>query len=166
MAPTFELRFKEELLIRIRKLLELRNQLQQFYQASAGLSSNKSFTKDHPSPQLMENQFVQKVRKAVEDNLDNFNFTVEQLCQEIHMSNSQLHRKLSALTGFSATKFIRYIRLNNAKELLQQPELTITSVAFDSGFQDPSYFGRVFKQEFGLTPQEWREIELQKSTGI
>lgn len=73
------------------------------------------------------------------------------------MSNSQLPCKLSALTGFSATKFIRHIKLNKAKEFLKQPELTITAVAFDTGFKDPSYFGRVLKQEFGRRPQEWRE---------
>ena len=43
-----------------------------------------------------------------------------------------------------------------AKELLQQTEETISSIAFDCGFQDPGYFARVFKQEFGRTPQEWR----------
>lgn len=148
---------KEELQIRIKKLLELRHQLQAFYQASAGIAENGAVVKDVPAIHPIENQFVKKVRQVVEENLDNFDFTVEQLCQEIHMSNSQIHRKLSALTGFSATKFIRYIRLNKAKELLLQPELTITAVAFDTGFQDPSYFGRVFKQEFGQTPMEWRE---------
>lgn len=148
---------KEELLIRIKKLLELRHQLQAYYQASAGIAENRSAFKDVSDTHTIEDQFVKRVHKVVEDNLDNFDFTVEQLCQEIHMSNSQLHRKLSALTGLSATKFIRYIKLNKAKELLLQPELTITAVAFDTGFQDPSYFGRVFKQEFGVTPQEWRE---------
>ena len=59
--------------------------------------------------------------------------------------------------GCSASKFIRHIRLNKAKELLESPAVTITSVAFDTGFNDPGYFGRVFKQEFGLTPVEWRE---------
>jgi AraC-like DNA-binding protein len=77
------------------------------------------------------------------------------------MSNSPLHRKLS--TGLSATKFIRHIKLNRAKALLRQPELSITAVAFDTGFQDPSYFGRVSKQEFGLPPMEWKEKETFKN---
>ena len=86
-----------------------------------------------------------------------FSFTVEALCKEVCLSHAQLYRKLSALTGLSANKFIRSIRLNKAKSLLLDPEMTITAVAFDSGFSDPSYFGKVFKQEFGLTPLEWRE---------
>ncbi len=73
------------------------------------------------------------------------------------LSHLQVHRKLSALTGFSANKFIRYVRLNKAKELLQNPELSILSIAYDTGFNDPNYFGRVFRKEFGKTPTEWRE---------
>ncbi|MBK6901924.1 MAG: response regulator [Saprospirales bacterium] len=147
---------KEELLIRIRKLIELRRKLQGYYLASAGLGERSAATKDIPKMEEMEDYFVKKVRRAVEANIENYDFSVEQLCREIGMSNSQLHRKLSALTGFSATKFIRYVRLSRAKELLRNPDLSITAVAFDSGFNDPSYFGRVFKAEFGQTPVEWR----------
>ncbi|MBK7869180.1 MAG: helix-turn-helix transcriptional regulator [Saprospiraceae bacterium] len=104
------------------------------------------------------------MRQAVEDHLDDSEFSVEILCKVLLMSHSQLHRKLSALTGFSANTFIRYVRLTKAKELLSNPALTITAVAFDTGFNDPSYFGRVFKQEFGVTPQEWREHHLNSAT--
>ena len=72
------------------------------------------------------------------------------------MSHSQLHRKLDALTGCSPNKFIRVIRLNNARELLKNPAHSISTVAFNCGYNDPGYFTRVFKQEHGVTPQEWR----------
>ncbi|MEM1324515.1 MAG: two-component regulator propeller domain-containing protein [Bacteroidota bacterium] len=151
---------KEELLVRARKLLESRAQLQRYYLQTASQSQPNVSMKDIPKVEAVENEFVQKVSQIVKDNMDNFDFTVEQFCKEVGMSNSQLHRKLSALTGYSATKFIRYIRLNHAKMLLQDPELTITAVAFDTGFNDPSYFGRVFKKEFGVTPMQWREETL------
>ncbi|MEN0050799.1 MAG: helix-turn-helix domain-containing protein, partial [Bacteroidota bacterium] len=156
---------KEELLLRIRKLLELRQHLQQHYLQLVGVGKGTKIIKDIPKMEL-EDQFVQRVREVVNQNLDNFDFSVEQLCKEIGMSNSQLHRKLSALTGYSATKFIRYIRLNRAKVLLQNPELTITAVAFDTGFNDPSYFGRVFKKEFGVTPMEWRGGEVVNTKDV
>ncbi|MCB0616272.1 MAG: helix-turn-helix transcriptional regulator, partial [Phaeodactylibacter sp.] len=82
---------------------------------------------------------------------------VGQLCQEAGMSHSQLHRKLSALTGQSATYFIRYLRLQHAKALLNDPRLTVAAVAFDTGFSDPDYFSKVFRKEFGKTPSEYRE---------
>ncbi len=150
---------KEELLIRIKKQLELRKNLQSHYLNLVGGNGKASIIQEAPKLKNPEDHFVQKVRKVVEDNMDNFDFSIEMLCKEIHMSNSQLHRKLSALTGFSATQFVRYIRLNKAKELLENPALTITAVAFDTGFQDPSYFGRVFKKEFGVTPVEWRQTD-------
>jgi len=70
------------------------------------------------------------------------------------MGHSQLHRKLEALTGCSPNKFIRMIRLKKAKELLRNPLNSIASVALDCGYNDPGYFARVFKQEFGITPQD------------
>ncbi|MCB9316094.1 MAG: response regulator [Lewinellaceae bacterium] len=148
---------KEELLLRIRKLLERRQELQQYYLGLAGIAVDSQPVRDIPAMPETENQFVLDVRAIVEAHLDDGSFDVDQLCRKMAMSHSQLHRKLSALTGFPATKFIRYVRLNKAKELLQNPALSITAVAYDTGFNDPSYFGRVFKQEFGMTPQEWRE---------
>jgi AraC-like DNA-binding protein len=104
----------------------------------------------------VEDAFVRKVREVIEKNLINTEFTVEQLCKDVFMSHSQLHRKLDALTGWSPNKFIRMIRLNKAKVLLSKQDDSIASIALDCGYNDPGYFFRVFKQEFGVTPQEWR----------
>jgi AraC-like DNA-binding protein len=72
------------------------------------------------------------------------------------MSHSQLQRKLEALTGCSPIKFIRIIRFNKSKQLLKYTSDSIASIALDCGYNDPGYFARVFKQEYGVTPQEWR----------
>ena len=146
---------REELLIRIRKLLELRKHLQQYYLKKAGLT-DKPVSIPAPVDDQIEDVFVRKVREAVEAHLADFNFTVEQLCKYVFMSHSQLHRKLEALTGCSPNKFIRIIRLNKAKELLKTPDNSIASIAFECGYNDPAYFSRVFKQENDVTPQEWR----------
>ncbi len=155
---------KEELLIRLKKLLELRKRLQQHYQSVAGLAPAPVAIEGHAHEKVekatteQEDYFVIKVRRSVESHLDDFDFNVEKLCRDVGMSHSQLHRKLTALTGLSATHFIRNIRLGKAKELLQQqPPMSITAVAMDCGFNDPGYFGRVFKKEFGVTPMEWQE---------
>lgn len=151
---------KEELLLRIKKLLELRKNLQQYYSKQIGIA-DKTETSSKEEVVLMteekaEHAFVKKVRELVEANFTNYEFSVEQLCRLIFMSHSQLHRKLEALTGCSPNKFIRIIRLTKAKELLADPALSIAAIALDCGYNDPGYFARVFKQEFGITPQEWR----------
>nr|WP_294902913.1 hybrid sensor histidine kinase/response regulator transcription factor [uncultured Lacibacter sp.] len=151
---------KEELLLRIKKLLELRQNLQQYYSRQMGIvgKAEKLATEEMEvvTEEKTEHAFVKKVRELVEANFTNYEFSVEQLCRLIFMSHSQLHRKLEALTGCSPNKFIRIIRLSKAKELLVDPALSIAAIAMDCGYNDPGYFARVFKQEFGVTPQEWR----------
>jgi AraC-like DNA-binding protein len=103
-----------------------------------------------------EDEFVRRLREAIEKHLMDADFSVEQLCKLVFMSHSQLHRKLDALTGCSPNKFIRMIRLKRAMQLLKDPSNSIASVALDCGYNDPGYFARIFKQEHGMTPQEWR----------
>jgi AraC-like DNA-binding protein len=151
---------KEELLLRIKKLLELRKNLQEYYSKQMGIAENAETTStagtEIVAEEKAEHEFVKKIRELVEANFTNHEFSVEQLCKLIFMSHSQLHRKLEALTGCSPNKFIRIIRLNKAKELLADPALSIAAIALDCGYNDPGYFARVFKQEYGVTPQEWR----------
>lgn len=150
---------REELLIRMSKMLEMRQSLQQYYLKKAGLGQvveKSAASEETIAITLVEDGFVAKVREAVETHLNDTDFTVEQLCKKVFMSHSQLHRKLDALTGYSPNKFIRMIRLNKAKELMKNPSNSITQVAYECGYNDPGYFARVFKQEFGETPQEWR----------
>jgi signal transduction histidine kinase/DNA-binding response OmpR family regulator/ligand-binding sensor domain-containing protein len=153
---------KEELLLRIRKLLELRKSLQQFYIKQAGVpahhpgSSTSANIEPVASPEKTVDAFVRKITDIIEEHLTDEHFTIEQLCKKIFMSHSQLHRKLDALTGCSPNKFIRIIRLKKATSLLRDPSLGISSIAMECGYNDPGYFARVFKQEFGVSPQEWR----------
>jgi signal transduction histidine kinase/DNA-binding response OmpR family regulator/ligand-binding sensor domain-containing protein len=152
--------YKEELLLRIKKLLEMRKNLQHYYSKQMGIGGNAETTSTEGTEiiaeEKTEHEFVKKVRELVEANFTNYEFSVEQLCKLIFMSHSQLHRKLEALTGCSPNKFIRIIRLNKAKELLANPSLSIATIALDCGYNDPGYFARVFKQEYGVTPQDWR----------
>lgn len=152
---------KEELLARIKKLLEMRKNLQLYYLKKAGINGDSAALPEAVPDKIhdQENSFVKRVRAAVEENFTDVSFTVEKLCKTVFMSHSQLHRKLEALTGCSPNKFIRLIRLSKAKELLLDPENSIASAALECGYQDPGYFARVFKQEYGVTPQEWRSAE-------
>ncbi|WP_214227928.1 ATP-binding protein [Pedobacter sp. B4-66] len=151
---------QKELLARIKKLLEIRRNLQQYYLKKAGIHRNKLMEHlimpDKVIGEPKEDSFVKRTREAVEQNLTDINFTVEKLSKLVFMSHSQLHRKLDAVTGCSPNKFIRMIRLKKAMELLQDPTNSIASVAMDCGYDDPGYFARVFKQEYKVTPQKWR----------
>ena len=82
------------------------------------------------------------------------------LYRAVFLSRTQLHKKLKALTGMSATHFIRHIRLSEAKELLKNPDLNINEIAYRVGFSDPNYFTRCFGEEFGESPSETRNHKL------
>ena len=163
---------KEELLLRIKKLLELRQQLQQFYLSTAGLKTGgkavftegvsdsieeKVIEKNTPFLNNFDNIFVVKVKTTIEKHISDADLDIEKLARALALSTSQLNRKLTALTGLSTNNFMRYVRLIKAKELLLHSGFSITAIAYDSGFNDPAYFIRVFRQEFGVTPQVWRE---------
>ncbi|MCB0586793.1 MAG: helix-turn-helix domain-containing protein [Phaeodactylibacter sp.] len=151
LAKPFE---EEEMHIRIQKLLELRRRLQAHYRAR--LTGEEGGGREEEA-EIPADPFLEKVRAIIESHLHDNNFSVGQLCREAGMSHSQLHRKLSALTGQSATYFIRYLRLQHARKLLKDPALTVAAVAYDTGFSDPDYFSKVFRKEFGKTPSEFRE---------
>lgn len=151
--------YTDELTLRIRKLLEQRALLQQVYLRAAGLqtiaSENEVGNENNEMP-LIEDRFVLKVRQEIENHLSDETYSVEQLAKNIFMSHSQVQRKLHALTGYSPNQYIRKFRVHNAKELLKNTDDTITQIATKCGFNDVSYFGKVFKQECGQTPLEFR----------
>lgn len=139
---------KEELFIRLEKLMELRAKLQQKYSKFGLINNPKALKKENP--------FIQKIHSLIEDNLDNYDFGVEDLARGLFMSRMQLHRKLKALANRSAGDYLRTFRLYKARLMLQDPATRIGEVAFNVGFQDPSYFSKAFQREFGQTPSDFR----------
>jgi AraC-like DNA-binding protein len=104
--------------------------------------------------QPFEQQFLEKVIVIIEKHLSDAQFDVEQLEDELCMSNMQLYRKLKQITGFSGNEFIRKIRLERAFLMLESGQFNVSEVAFKVGFNDLTYFGRSFKKQFQKTPSE------------
>ena len=100
-------------------------------------------------------EFLDKLVRVIEKNIDNESFTVEHLQTNIGMSRMQLHRKLKALTNQSASDFIRSIRLKRAAQILRQPGMQVAEAAYLSGFNHMSYFAKCFKEQFGVLPSEY-----------
>ncbi|MFZ1807883.1 MAG: tetratricopeptide repeat protein [Cyclobacteriaceae bacterium] len=98
--------------------------------------------------------FLRKAKEIVSAHLDDSDFSSEAFCAEVGMSRMQLHRKLKALTGQSATAFVRHQRLIKASQLLGRGE-PVSQVAYAVGFSSLSYFTKNFKQEFGVAPSEY-----------
>ena len=102
-----------------------------------------------------EEQFLNKLQEVLDKSLTNSDFSTNQFSVEMHMSRMQLHRKLKALTGLSTSEFLRSQRLNAAANLIKQDKISISEVGYSVGFNDPSYFTKCFKQEFGVSPTQF-----------
>jgi len=100
-------------------------------------------------------KFLQRVIEIVEKNLDDSSFDVERFANEIFMSKSQLYRKLKNITGYSATEFIRLIRLKRAAQLLKVNTATVAEIAYKVGFDNVGYFSKCFKELFGKPPSKY-----------
>lgn len=141
---------RQELLVRVANMLELRKKLQERYQSEGW--------RDHASDlqTQKEDEFIQEVQQIIQKNLSDPDFNVIALCKEIGMSRTQLHNKLKAITNRSASIYIRFVRLKEARHLLGETDQTISEIAFQVGFKDPNYFSRTFHQEFGASPSQFR----------
>jgi len=102
-------------------------------------------------------QFLKKIHQNIEDNFDGENFTVKELADNVGISRSMLHRKLIKLTGKSASDLIKETRLKRAKALLENDVATVSEIAYKVGFSSPSYFNKVFKKRYGVSPGDVRK---------
>jgi TolB-like protein/AraC-like DNA-binding protein len=105
----------------------------------------------------MSDQFLTLIDQIIEDNLDKEYFSVDDLAQKAGLSRSMLHRKLIKLTGKPASDFITEKRLIRAKELLENDVATASEIAYRVGFNSPSYFNKVFKKHFNVSPGDVRK---------
>ncbi|WP_051398350.1 ATP-binding protein [Runella limosa] len=150
---------KDELVIRVKNLLQQRRLLREKFSLRLATLPNEPAVGNEVSQQL-DNQFIQRIRAVIDAHLSESNFDVDGLCKELGISRTNLHRKLKALTGTSATEFIRKIRLQRAAQLVQQNTLTVSEIAYQVGFESLSYFSKSFQEEFGMSPSEYgRTVE-------
>jgi AraC-like DNA-binding protein len=147
---------KEELFVRLKKLVELRRRLQERYAGRRNDIFEKNVISETPSEPTLEDLFLQKIRQAIEAKMDDTELGIVHLCRAASLSHTQLFRKLKALTGLNPTLFIRKVRLQRAAELLKTTELNVSEIAYEVGFSDPNYFSRAFHEEYGRTPSEER----------
>ncbi|MCL1934431.1 MAG: response regulator [Candidatus Azobacteroides sp.] len=105
----------------------------------------------------MDEKFVRKAVSIVEKNISNPDFLVEDLCKEMGMSRVYFYKKTLALTDKTPSQLIRFIRLKRAADLLEKSQLFVNEIAYQVGFNEPKYFRKYFKEEFGVTPNEYKK---------
>ena len=135
------------LLLRIQKLLQWTQ------------SNHEKFGKMEVSPSeitisSLDEQLIEKAIRIVEENMDNSEFSVEELSAQIGISRSGLYKKLMSITGKSPLEFMRILRLKRGKQLLEKSQLSISQIAYQVGLS-PKQFAKYFKEEYGCLPSEY-----------
>ena len=149
---------RDELLATLDNLLASRRQLQLRFRA--GLEQ-RSAPPDSAAPPgsvslAVEDAFLRRVRAVIEEHLADSTFTIPELSHRVGVSQSQLYRKIKALTDLSTASFVRTVRLRNAVRMLETTDLNVSEVAYAVGFSSPSYFSDSFFKEYGTRPSDWR----------
>lgn len=106
-----------------------------------------------------EGEFIENVVNSIEANIENSEFTSEDLARMAGTSTTTLYRKLKSLTGLSASEIIRSVRLKRAAQLLKDSQNTISEITYMVGFNDVKYFRKCFQKQFDVTPSKFRDSQ-------
>jgi CheY-like chemotaxis protein len=145
---------EEELLVWAEQLIARQRMLRVRY-ANLSINVTEESTADISENLVLEDAFVVKFKAMLEGNYSDPDVSGDSISAKMGMSRAQLYRKLSSLTGRSVTEHLNAIRLEKSKELLKTGALNISEVAYQVGYNDPKYFGRLFSEAFGMSPSEF-----------
>jgi signal transduction histidine kinase/AraC-like DNA-binding protein len=148
VVKPFHFPFLEET---IRSVMRNRDILKEHYTSELPVELKSSV------PKKLDKKFINDFAAVVENNIGNEAFTVEEICKAISVSRIQLYRKVKALLGVNVNDYILTARLQKAKYLLSNEDLTIAEVAFQVGFASSTYFATVFKNRLSVTPSEYKD---------
>jgi len=115
---------------------------------------------EHP---VKDQIFISKLTGIILENLGNEGFGVNELVHKAGLSHYSLNRRLHAITNKTIKQFIREVRLQRALEMLRNEEVTVSDVAYKTGFGSPAYFNKCFHDLFGFPPGEVRKGDFIKS---
>lgn len=139
------------LALRIKKLLQLRQKRQKNFTPLMEISPSEI------SITSLDKKLIDKAVKYVEDHISCPELSVEELSSELDISRVHFYKKMLSITGKTPTEFIRIIRLKRASQFLRESQQSISEIAYQTGFSNPKYFRKYFKEEFGMLPSEYQE---------
>ncbi|MDG1297708.1 MAG: ATP-binding protein [Saprospiraceae bacterium] len=145
---------ENELKVQLKRLYEQQEKLKFYFKEKYPELQAGLLAEEIKESVEIEDEFIQKVRAIVDLNYGSDSFNLNELCAQLHMSRSQLFRKMKALIQISPSQFIRNYRLEKAKILLESGTLIVSEVAFDVGFKDAAHFSRLFSERFGVSPSK------------
>ncbi len=146
----------KEVIVRVKNLIQQRDLLKERFSKNVFLQA-EDFTSNN-----LDREFLTKATDIVHQNLLNADFSVELFCRQLALNRNSVHQKLKSLTGLSASQFIRSIKLKKAAEYLLDDRLSMIEISEMAGFNSRQAFNKVFKEQFEMTPSNYRKTHSQK----
>lgn len=140
---------KELLTARVNNLLKTKNSLQKYFYNEITLQDNQRKLTEE------DKTFLTACIAIIEEHLDDDQFKIQILVDEMCMSHSSLYKRIHYLSGFSVAGFVRFVRLRKAAELFVNTHNNVNEVAFIVGFSDVKYFRSQFQKLFNMTPSAY-----------
>ena len=143
---------------RVNRLFELREEARHQFAQSVNIVPEKI------SANKEEELLVEKLLKAIAQNMDNLDYTVDQMASDVAMSRASFYKKMQAMLGITPNEFLRNVRLKHAARLLAETSEPVNQISLMVGFQTSRYFSQCFRQLFGMTPTEYRSGSEQEKS--
>jgi signal transduction histidine kinase/CheY-like chemotaxis protein/AraC-like DNA-binding protein len=141
------------LFARIFKLIEQREKLQQRFAQEPGMPRHFIRFADK------DKEFIDKIHLLIEQNMDNCDFSVDIFASTVGMGRTVFYKKVKGITGHSPNEYLRIIRMKKAAELLANTNLNVSEVSYKVGINDPFYFSKCFKAQFGKSPSQFQKMK-------
>jgi DNA-binding response OmpR family regulator/ligand-binding sensor domain-containing protein/two-component sensor histidine kinase len=146
---------------RIHNLLKQRKRLQELYCSNISFETLK-FEPHKPVITSQDEVLMEKIVHEIEANMENNDFSVEDLVLSAGMSRTVFFKKIKAITGLAPIEFIRDMKIQRAAQFLDTGQFSVKEVGFMIGISDPAYFRKCFKQKYGMNPTQYRERRGRK----
>ncbi len=140
----------------VKNLIQSRKKLKELFAHRLNLEPNEVEVTS------FDEEFIKRSINYIEDNIVNDDFSIDELARQLNMSRSTFYRKLKALTGMSGSDFIRLIKLKRSAQLLKTGEYSVSTAAYQAGFNDLKHFRKSFQNQFGVNPSEYMRNETPK----
>ena len=144
---------QEELLVRIENIFENRRVLKEKYMSAITLSGSENKLNNDANL-----KFMQTITDIIHSEINNPVLNSSFIADKMAMSVSQLNRKINGITGYSTISYVLQLKLIKAKKMLTDNNISVAEISDACGFYDASYFSRVFKKEFGVSPSHYHDI--------
>lgn len=135
----------------------IRNLIEERHRRIASFTKDEEVAPSEVTITTIDQKLMTRIMESIEKNMDNTEYSVEELSSDVGMHRMNLYRKIQSLAGMTPSEFIRAMRLKRAAQLLREdPNLTVSEVSDMVGFNTQKYFTKYFKEMFGVPPSQYR----------